>query len=595
MMNRIIKIFMLIGVMLITATAAYADYHYASHDGSDEPPYTSWETAAHVVQDAADAASRGDTIYVGAGDYYGRIFLHDDSLALIGMGMDSSRVWYDEFPRSVISCDSITTIVDLFIEHTGNFSNAIYGGIYRELYVYNCRFEGGGVFGATRTFVQNCIFNGEQSTVHNGFGDTYLYVSNCIIQTFDDAPIHSLADTNIIINNIAKSQGAWHAVEICAIDELSEYDYIANNLILSYVSGNGIIISPSGENSIIVNNTIDTIYAHTYWEVDVAIDLEGDNAILTVLNNALTGGEVAGIGLFGSNQTLYANYNNIWGTEHSFRILGLPNFIDTTYGFIHKYPMFNNQGDDYHLQAFSPLIDAGDPNILDVDGTRSDLGCYGGQGGESYTYLDLPPHTPDSLSANIDLDDSTINLIWRFIGEADFNRYELYRDTYSGFEPSEFNLIAELDTSYYLDSDWTTDQDYYYRIASIDNQDNISDYSEELEINLVSIWDMPGVERPEFTAITSNYPNPFNSQTTIVYYVGNIGPIPAQINIDIYDILGRKVRLLFDARKEVGSHKIIWDGKDDNGNALPSGLYFASISQWNERRLSSKRKLLLVK
>jgi flagellar hook assembly protein FlgD len=97
------------------------------------------------------------------------------------------------------------------------------------------------------------------------------------------------------------------------------------------------------------------------------------------------------------------------------------------------------------------------------------------------------------------------------------------------------------------------------------------------------------------TSITNSYPNPFNSLTTIIYYVADIGPVPAQINIDIYDIMGRKVRELVDERKEVGQHTIIWDGWNDDGSECPSGIYFARISQWGEPRLSSKRKLVLLR
>src|SRR5690606_11100889 len=52
---------------------------------------------------------------------------------------------------------------------------------------------------------------------------------------------------------------------------------------------------------------------------------------------------------------------------------------------------------DYHLQAFSPGIDKGDPDILDTDGSRSDIGLYGGPYGESYTYQELAPRYHDNL------------------------------------------------------------------------------------------------------------------------------------------------------------------------------------------------------
>ena len=46
---------------------------------------------------------------------------------------------------------------------------------------------------------------------------------------------------------------------------------------------------------------------------------------------------------------------------------------------------------DYRLQKFSPAIDRGDPNILDIDGSRSDLGMYGGPLGKKYIYNDYAP------------------------------------------------------------------------------------------------------------------------------------------------------------------------------------------------------------
>jgi flagellar hook assembly protein FlgD len=57
----------------------------------------------------------------------------------------------------------------------------------------------------------------------------------------------------------------------------------------------------------------------------------------------------------------------------------------------------------------------------------------------------------------------------------------------------------------------------------------------------------------------------------------------------------RKVRTLVDERKEVGDYRITWDGRDDSGDDLPTGVYFARISQWGEPRLSSKRKLVLLR
>src|SRR5690606_4821250 len=75
---------------------------------------------------------------------------------------------------------------------------------------------------------------------------------------------------------------------------------------------------------------------------------------------------------------------------------------------------------DFHLQKYSPAIDAGDPNILDVDGSRSDIGVYGGALGESYLYQDLPPKPPTGLTVTSDSNNTTIVIRWKKNSEADF-------------------------------------------------------------------------------------------------------------------------------------------------------------------------------
>lgn len=156
-------------------------------------------------------------------------------------------------------------------------------------------------------------------------------------------------------------------------------------------------------------------------------------------------------------------------------------------------------------------------------------------------------------------------------------------------------MIAEPETSYYADADWILGQDYYYRIAAVDDQDNLSEYSEELAVLLTDIDASAGAELPTITTIDANYPNPFNSSTTIVYTVANLGPIPAEIKIEIYDILGRKVRTLLNERREVGKYRVTWNGKNDSGTDLPSGIYFAKIGQWGVDFLSRPVKLVLAK
>jgi hypothetical protein len=87
-----------------------------------------------------------------------------------------------------------------------------------------------------------------------------------------------------------------------------------------------------------------------------------------------------------------------------------------------------------------------------------------------------------------------------------------------------------------------------------------------------------------------NYPNPFNPSTVVRYTVGGLkrtaadGGRPTADNsftpttLKIYNILGQKVRTLVDEPKRSGSYEVIWDGKDDKGKDVASGIYFYRLT-----------------
>jgi Secretion system C-terminal sorting domain len=74
--------------------------------------------------------------------------------------------------------------------------------------------------------------------------------------------------------------------------------------------------------------------------------------------------------------------------------------------------------------------------------------------------------------------------------------------------------------------------------------------------------------------VLDNYPNPFNNQTTISAVIDK----PSKIKLQIYDILGREVFSTFKVFSSSGEIKIRWNGKNNNGVELSSGIYFYRIS-----------------
>ena len=94
----------------------------------------------------------------------------------------------------------------------------------------------------------------------------------------------------------------------------------------------------------------------------------------------------------------------------------------------------------------------------------------------------------------------------------------------------------------------------------------------------------------EFTAIhpknfvlEQNYPNPFNPSTRIVYTI----PANSYVMLKVYDILGRRIKVLVDEFKLMGTYQIEFDGKH-----LPSGLYFYQLECGNTKIV---RKMILTR
>ena len=85
-----------------------------------------------------------------------------------------------------------------------------------------------------------------------------------------------------------------------------------------------------------------------------------------------------------------------------------------------------------------------------------------------------------------------------------------------------------------------------------------------------------------------NIPNPFNPATHIKYDL----IVSGKVEIIIYDIMGRKVRTLFDGVQDAGLKSVFWDSADDNGIGLGTGFYFYTIKSGTD---SKKGRMLLLK
>ncbi len=105
----------------------------------------------------------------------------------------------------------------------------------------------------------------------------------------------------------------------------------------------------------------------------------------------------------------------------------------------------------------------------------------------------------------------------------------------------------------------------------------------------LSIDDEGLVSAPEVFNLGDNYPNPFNPSTTVKYQLGKA----SKVNLTIYNALGQVVKVLVNNDDQVaGSHQVQWNGRDNVGNMVASGVYLYKLQADDN---TQTKKMLLLK
>jgi len=385
---------------------------------------------------------------------------------------------------------------------------------------------------------------------------------------------------NQILGSPTRSLGSGQTRTAAAKDNLVVLESIALDFCPEFTIRNNIIVG--GGTGIWLNNEDDSSLAWPWGVVEnnTCFGLERHGIGCNRPNVLVRNNIVASSGRFAAPVTAVKDsvrfgYNLLWDYL-------IPPDWDTTLTKDNLFaaPMFADTL-DFLLQAYSPAIDAGDPSILDADGSRSDIGYTGGPGGFTYPYQDLPPAPPHGLTATPT--DSTIALLWRGNHDADLNHYNLYRDTLPIALAGPALLYAVIATdSTYTDTSVAAGQTYYYRLTALDNHMNTSGLSSEVSVLASGISSGDPIT-PSAFVLYPNYPNPFNASTTIRYALDR----PGRVELAVYDVLGRHVATLTDAVQGAGVHRVTW-----GADGVASGVYFIVLSA-NDRHMT--RKALLLK
>ncbi len=212
-----------------------------------------------------------------------------------------------------------------------------------------------------------------------------------------------------------------------------------------------------------------------------------------------------------------------------------------------------------------------------------DYGAIQGDGSADGTVkkLRLNPTIATLLqSVDLEVSESGIIIKWK-VSEIDedvafsVSRSDIARGVFE--ELSNADVVRDGFVFTFVDSDYENGVRYRYRINVLDeNGERV-------------LFETESVAAPaNILTLYSNYPNPFNPMTTIRYDL----PCVSHVKLEIYDVAGRRLKTLIDGMQEKGPQTVSWDGTDNRGNSLASGVYFCRITAGKE---SCSRKLLMLR
>ncbi len=154
--------------------------------------------------------------------------------------------------------------------------------------------------------------------------------------------------------------------------------------------------------------------------------------------------------------------------------------------------------------------------------------------------------------------------------------FRVYRDN---------DLLADnVEELTYTDEDVTAGT-YVYNVSAVYGGGYESALSDPATIEHTDAGNLPV---PLNTELSGNYPNPFNPTTTISFALST----QEKVTIDIYNIKGEKVKTLLNETREAGFYTVEWNGKDNYGRNISSGVYFYNMRSGN---YSATRKMIMLK
>ncbi len=570
------------------------DTHYVIASGCDAPPYSSWETAAHRVQDALDVSLADHTTTVGDGTYdtaSGEAFpvIVPDGVTLRSANGPSTTVLDAEGTATVVQvatgAGTSTAIEGFGITGGGTQSPASFG----------IRCDGG-----SPRILSNEVFGNFRGIYLTGAGTPYLD-GNTISGNFEDGMSCYYGTSPQIVN--CRFIGNWDHGAVSAHGASPEAYYCVS--------------ACNGDDAFVGHEDADWYLEHVTIAQNGGEGIHARRGSALVLNSSI----VWDVILLEDTSTCDATYSNIQG--------GWPGT-----GNINSDPMFvdpNCPDPDVCLQWGSPCIDTGDPAlVLDPDGTRTDMGtCYFPQ--LLIAELDIRPGScPNPLNVKSNgvlpvailgaegLDVNTVDtqtLSLEGLPPVRWDYEDVSTPVGAGADPCECNdsgpdgyldmtlkfrtqqVVAALGDVVHGEMRTLTLTGATLSGEAFEAVDCLRIINRGRGPEVAFALDSPedrsdpdALSNQEITQVclAGTWPNPFTSGISISFGL----PQSAHVSLVVCDVSGRTVRTLEDSEVAAGVHSVRWDGRDDHGTPVASGVYFCRLKAGGVQQVA---KLILLK
>jgi hypothetical protein len=230
----------------------------------------------------------------------------------------------------------------------------------------------------------------------------------------------------------------------------------------------------------------------------------------------------------------------------------------------------------YIATTTSDSIAAGNPKtafmVVGLDAGSSRFWISAADSG--YSVDNIPPTVPAPFLGQYNAGQAKLH--WDPVAAPDLAGYKLYRGNNPTFVPGAATLLTTRPDTGYVDNAGAA---YVYKLTSVDVHGNESNVATWYPSNALAVGDGNAAA----LAFAAPSPNPARGATTLRYTLAAAG----HVRLAVFDASGRRVRMLADAAQEAGAHEEAFELADDQGRALPPGLYLARLEAFG--RVITKR------